>query len=165
MYFQDDFWHAADALPKAQADAFIAACVRYHFTGQEPALKGAPAAMFMLVRDRIELSKTRQDARRKPNQNGNQNANKTDNKTGTKRASKREQNSNQNANKTGTDNAVCSGVSSAFDAGFASLVLEREKEKEKKSALTGAKEKRDMRSRQEGATDGEHYDFEAYDRA
>ena len=87
MYFQDDFWEAASELPRKERDAAIAAMVAYHFGGEEPSIKGAPKAVFIAVRERIEMSKTRQNS-------GKQN--------GSKPASKREANPQANAKQNGS---------------------------------------------------------------
>ena len=57
LTIQDDFWAAAQAMPEKQRAPFIYALVAYGYTGEEP--KGSPAWLptFLVIRDRIEMSK------------------------------------------------------------------------------------------------------------
>ncbi|MBQ2680428.1 MAG: hypothetical protein IJF97_00675 [Eggerthellaceae bacterium] len=59
FYFQTDYWDAACTLPEKQRDKFIAALVRYYFTGEEPQLRGNATGMFALVKKRIDIGRKR----------------------------------------------------------------------------------------------------------
>lgn len=56
VVIHDDFWRAAQSMPKRQRPAFIYAVCAYAFDGTEP--EGAPAWLptFEVVRDRISMS-------------------------------------------------------------------------------------------------------------
>ena len=56
MVIHDDFWRAAQSMPRRQRPAFIYAVCAYAFDGTEP--EGAPAWLptFEVVRDRISMS-------------------------------------------------------------------------------------------------------------
>lgn len=56
VVIHDDFWRAAQSMPKRQRSAFIYAVCAYAFDGTEP--EGAPAWLptFEVVRDRISMS-------------------------------------------------------------------------------------------------------------
>ena len=54
---QDDMWEAAKTLNERQCDAFIAALVRYAFEGAEPPKESKVYPMFVLCKNRLDLSK------------------------------------------------------------------------------------------------------------
>ena len=81
MYFQDDFWEAAQELPDEERDRFISAAVVYFYTGEEPSLSGVARGYFRLIKDRLDLSRERK-------QNGSKGGSKQASKSTSKRTSK-----------------------------------------------------------------------------
>lgn len=53
---QDDMWRSAEAMRGKQGDAFLLSLVRYGFTGEEPSSDSSIYPLFLLCRDRIDLS-------------------------------------------------------------------------------------------------------------
>lgn len=65
FYFQQDYWDAAQSLPKSQRERFAISLVTYYFTGEEPNFKGTMQAMFTLVKARIDKGRERAESGRR----------------------------------------------------------------------------------------------------
>lgn len=127
FYFQDDFWEACEELSptasKKDRDTAVAAIVAYYFTSDEPSIKGAPKAIFIAFRDRIDMARKKSNA-------GKSNADQNEIKTAIKRESNENQNSNQNEIKT-ESNGQSNADQNEIKSGCHLLKRERESKSEK----------------------------------
>lgn len=62
MNFFEDFYRAGLRLPGRERERLYTAMLDYYFAGEEPELSGGAAAVFEVVRERIDLSKVRSNA-------------------------------------------------------------------------------------------------------
>lgn len=53
---QDDMWRSAGAMQGKQGDEFLLALIRYGFTGEEPSPKSRVYPLFVLCKERIDMS-------------------------------------------------------------------------------------------------------------
>ena len=62
MNFFEDFYESGLELTERERERLYTAMLDYYFAGKEPQLSGGAAAVFRVVRERIDLSKTRSSA-------------------------------------------------------------------------------------------------------
>ena len=122
MYFQDDYWQAAKLLNKSERRAFIDSVLAYYFDDEEPNLKGTTMAVFVTIRERLDIAKKRSDA-------GSKHANENQNDI------KRKSNANQTQIKT-TSNANQNGIKTESKSKSSIKEGERERERDRDKELT-----------------------------
>lgn len=61
MNFFEDFYRSGKHLPQRERERLYTAMLDYYFEGAEPDLQGGAAGIFEVVRERIDLSKTRSE--------------------------------------------------------------------------------------------------------